>query len=63
MTQRGPLSPTIFNVVEDEVVCHWVVGVIADVEERGERGKEGRHQAALFYPDNGIIASSDSRWL
>ena len=34
-----------------------------DVEDRGERGKEGRNQAALFYADDGIVASSDPRWL
>ena len=39
------------------------MGVIADTEERGERGKEGRHKAALFYADNGMVALSDPRWL
>ena len=63
VTQDYPLSPAIFNVVVDAVVSHWVTGVIADVEERGERGKEGRHQADLFYADDGIVASSDPRWL
>ena len=33
------LSPTIFNVVVDVVVRHWVTGVIADAEERGEQRK------------------------
>ena len=37
--------------------------IIAGVEERGERGKEGRHQAALLYTDDGMVASSDPRWL
>ena len=40
-----------------------MTGVIADAEERGELGKEGRHQAALFYADDGTVASSDLRWL
>ena len=26
-------------------------------------GKDGRHQAALFYADDGVVASSDPRWL
>ena len=43
VTQGDPLSPTIFNVVVDVVVRHWVTGVITEMEERGERGKEGRH--------------------
>ena len=59
MTQGDSLSPTIFNLVVDTVVRHWVTGVISDAEERGELGKEGRHQAALFYADDGMVASSD----
>ena len=37
--------------------------VIAVAEERGEHVKEGRHQAALLYADDGMIVSSDPRWL
>ena len=48
VTQGDPLSPTIFNVVVDAVVRHWVMLVMATAEKRGERGNEGRHQAALF---------------
>ena len=44
-------------------MLHWVTGVIADAEQRGERGKEGRHQDALFYADDGMVALSYSRWL
>ena len=63
VTQGDPLSPTIFNVVVDAVVRHWVTGVIADAEERGKLGKGRRHQAALFYAYDGMVASSDPRWL
>ena len=63
VTQGDPLSPTIFNVVVDAVVCHWVTCVIADAEERGELLKEGRHQAELFYADDCMVASSDPRWI
>ena len=59
VTQGDPLSPTIFNVVVDAVVRHWVTGVIAEAEAQGELGKEGRHQAALFYAKKGMVASSD----
>ena len=58
-----PLSPTIFNAVVDEVVRHWVTMALAKAEKRGERGDEGRHQAALFYADDGMVVSSDPRWL
>ena len=63
VTQGNPLSPTIFNVVLDAAVCHWVTGAIVDAEERRDLGKEGRHQVALFYADDGMVASSDPRWL
>ena len=45
------------------VVCHWLMGVIADAEDRGNLGKEGRHQADLFYADDGMVDLSDSRWI
>ena len=59
VTQLYPLSPTIFNLVVDAVVRNWVTVVIAVAEEQGERGQEGRHQAALFYADNVMVALSD----
>ena len=59
MTQGDLLSPTIYNLVMDAVVRHWVTGVIVDAEERVERGKEGRHQDALFYADDAMVTSSD----
>ena len=63
MTQGDPLSPTIFNVVVDAVVRHWLTILAQEAERRGERGREGRHQSALFYADDGMLASSDPRWL
>ena len=39
------------------------MGFIVDAEEQGNLGKERRHQAALFYADNGMVASSDPHWL
>ena len=63
VTQGNPLSPTIFNVMVDAVVRHWVTLVVEEAEKRGERGKEERHQASLFYTDDGMVASSDPHWL
>ena len=63
MTQGNPLSKTILNVGVDVVVRHWVTGIIADAEEQGELGKEGRKQAALLYADDVMVALSDPRWL
>ena len=59
VTQGEPLSPTLFNVVVDVVVCHWVTLAMAETEKRGERGNKDRHQASLFYADDGMMASSD----
>ena len=39
VTQGNPLSPTIFNVVVDAVVRHWVTLYMEEAEKRGERGK------------------------
>ena len=63
VTQCEPLSPTIFNVVVEAVVRHWVTTALAEAEKRGERGNEGRHQAAIFYADDGMVALSDPHWL
>ena len=63
VTQGDPLSPTIFNVVVDAVVRHWVTLAVTEAETRGDWGREGRHQAALFYEDDGMLASSDPQWL
>ena len=40
-----------------------MTGVISETEERGELGKEGKHQTALFYADDGMVASSVPLWL
>ena len=61
--QGDLLSPTIFNVVVDAVVRHWVQGVVEKSEAQGETGQEGRHQAALFYANDGMFALLDTAWL
>ena len=63
VTQGDLLSPTIFNMLVDAVVRHWVTMALEKAEKRGERGKGGRHQAALFYADDGMVALSDPRWI
>ena len=45
------------------MVRHWVMIAVTEAEKRRDRGREGRHQAALFYADNGMLASSDPQWL
>ena len=38
------MSPTIFNVVVDAVIRHWIDGIVDEAEEKGETGREGQHQ-------------------
>ena len=38
VTQGDPLSPTIFNVVVDVVVRHWVTLAVEEEETRGIGG-------------------------
>ena len=62
-TQGDPLSPTIFNVVVDAVVRHWVNGRVDKSEGKGETGREGWHQLTVFYADDGIVILSEPAWL
>ena len=39
VTQGDLLSPTIFNVVVDAVVRHWIDGIVDETEEKGETGR------------------------
>ena len=59
VTQGDPLSPTIFNVVVDAVVRHWIDRIFGEAEEKGETGREGRHQLAIFYANDSMVVSSD----
>ena len=63
VTQGYPLSYTIFNVVVDAVVRHWVALMVEGAEEQGKRGQEGRHHNALFYAVDGMIAFLDPQWI
>ena len=63
VTQGDRLSPTIFNVVADAVIWHWVEDMVESAGGQGGRGWERRHQNTLFYTDDGMIAPSDLRCL
>ena len=62
MTQGDPLSPTLFNVVVDAVVRHWLEGQQAEKEEKDAEGGEG-HFSAVFYADDGMVGATDPKWL
>ena len=61
MTQVNPLSPTIFNVVVDAVVRHWLEGLKNTNDEKGATG--GGHFSAVFYADDGMVSALDPAWL
>ena len=50
-------------MVVDAVVRHWVNGLVDKAEAKEETGREGRHQLAVFYSDDGMVVSSDPAWL
>ena len=58
VTQGDLISLTIFNVVMDAVVRHWVSVMVEIVGERGGCRQEGIHQNALFHADNCMVVSS-----
>ena len=47
---------TIFNMVVDAVVRHWVSVMVKGAEKQGERGQEGKNHNSFSYLDNGIVA-------
>ena len=50
-------------MVVDAVVRHWIDGLVEETAEKGETGREVRHQSAVFYANDGMVASSDPAWL
>ena len=63
ITQGDPLSPTIYNVVVDVVVRYCVNGLVDEAEAKGETGREGQHQLAVFYANDGMVVSLDPAWI
>ena len=61
VTQGDLLSPTIFNVVVDVVVWHWLEGLQTANEEKGVTG--GGHFSAIFYADDRMVGALDPKWL
>ena len=64
MTYGGPISTTIFNVIVDAIIRHWVTVVAAteEVVDPAVARTEGfgwnvQRLEEYFYADNGILAS------
>ena len=56
VTQGGPLSPTIFNLMVDAIVREWV-RVLQEVHGMGL--EDVRRLMACFYADDGLIVARD----
>ena len=56
VTYGDTLSPTIFNMVEDAVIWHWVTLLSGEEEVPDGFGWSFQLPVACFYADNGIIA-------
>ena len=63
VTQGDPLPPTIFNVVVDAVVCHWISLVEGGTGGQDGWGRAVLHRAAFLYMDDGLVALIDPVWL
>ena len=60
----GPYVPNnIYNVVVDTLVQHWVAVIVERARGQDGSGRDGQRQSALLYTDDGMVASSDLRWL
>ena len=57
-TKGNPLSPTIFNVVLDDVICHWVTVATPTEFGTGGLGLSVIDLAAHLYANDVLVAST-----
>lgn len=64
VTQGDIISPTIFNIVCDAIIRQWINTVSDDGRDPVEGfGLRVEHRAAMFYADDGLLASRSASWL
>ena len=64
VTQGDIISPTIFNIIADAVIRCWLATVSEDDTDASDGlGHNITARAALFYADDGLVASPDPEWL
>ena len=56
VTQGGPISPTIFNMVADALIPHWVMMVAAEDARPDGFGRAFQWLTAFFYADDSLLA-------
>ena len=57
VTQGGPLSPKIFNIMVDAVVREWMRQILGEEDAQSGYGDAVRLFVALFYADDAYIAA------
>ena len=63
VTQGDIISPTIFNIVVDAVVRHWLSQVVGEGSEITGLGQTVADKLTIFYADDGLVAARDHEWL
>jgi len=63
VTQGGPLSPLIFNIMVDAIVREWLRQVLDAEAARHGCGKTIRTLMTIFYADDAMLASRDPEQL
>ena len=57
VTRGNPMSLTIFNMVVDAFICHWVTLVSREDAALEGFGRAVKNMATLFHVDNRLLAS------
>ena len=57
------VSPTLFNIIADNVICMWLDLMVEDQRVALGRVVENVDICLGFYADNGMVGSIDSDWL
>ena len=64
MTQGGPLSPTIFNLMVDAVIRDWLRQVVSAESARdGITSADIQQLLSCCYADDGLVLSRDPEML
>ena len=63
ITQGDIISPTIFNIVVDAVVCYWLSQVDGEGSKITGLGQTVTKKLTIFYVDDGLVVARDHEWL
>ena len=63
VTQGGPLSPKIFNIMVDAITREWIRQVLGEEAICEGYGRSVQAFFAIFYADDGFVGSRDNNKL